>query len=588
MKKYIQKRFAMSAKGASDLIIGIGYTTLQNIAIMLPMIFLFIFMDQYFPLEHQSNFGSPWSLGTFILVAFGMMGVIYGVSLLQYDSVYTKVYNESSQRRISLAEKLRKLPLSFFGKRDLSDLSTTLMNDATDLEHIFSHAVPQLIASLVTILIASIGLFSLNWQLSLALLWVVPISFFFIAMSKKKIDKINISLYGKKQDVAEKIFEGVDLVQEIKAYNQEGDFDRELEEVVDRYEASLLKEELLTGAFVNASQMLIKLGLPSVILVGGWMVMQHQVSIFVYLIFLTLGTQIFNPIHEVFNNFAALLFINLRIKRFQEIHDIEEQKGDDDVALENFNIEFDQVSFSYEKESPVLSNVSFTAKQGEITALIGPSGGGKSTATKLAARFWDVKSGAIKLGDIPINTIAPETLLKYYSIVFQDVVLFNSTIRENIRLGRKGASDEEVVNAAKFAQCHDFIEAMPNGYDTVLSENGSTISGGERQRVSIARALLKDAPIILLDEATAALDVENESKIQLALNHLVKNKTVIIIAHKMRTIAGADKVVVLDKGKVVEMGKPLTLYKDRGVFYHMAQKQELILDETNHYSDSLL
>lgn len=575
MIKYLQHRFALTEDGAKDLIKGVIFTTLLNLALMLPMIYFFIFIDQYFPLEHQHEFTTTWGFFEFTALGLFFCLIIYTVAIFQYDSVYTAVYDESSNRRIHLAEKLRKLPLSFFGKKNLSDLSATLMNDATDLEHTFSHAVPQLMASIFSISLAFTGLFIYNWKLSLALFWVIPISVICIFISKKKMNKSNIKIYEQKRAVTEKIQEGIDLVQEIKSYHQENNYDKELDKEIELHEKDLIKGELMNGALVNLTQVILKLGLPSVIIVGSYLLIQSQISIFVFLVFLTLGTQIYTPVHELFNNLAALFFLDVRIRRMNEIQEIPSQDGIKSFTPLNYNIEFNHVSFSYEEGTPVLEDVSFTAKQGEITALIGPSGGGKSTATRLAARFWDVKKGNITLGSKDIKDVDPETLLESYSIVFQDVVLFNSSIMDNIRIGRKDATDQEVMNAAKLAQCEDFIQELPQKYDTVISENGETLSGGERQRLSIARALLKDAPIILLDEATASLDVENESKIQKAITRLIKDKTVIIIAHKMRTIANAQKIVVLKGGKVAEEGTPKELMQENGLFYSMMNEQNL-------------
>ncbi|QZT38097.1 ABC transporter ATP-binding protein/permease [Halosquirtibacter xylanolyticus] len=575
MRQYFQKRFELSDKGTDDFIKGICWSTLQNITLMLPMVFLFLFIDQYFPMKHLSYFTSPWTLSTFIMVGVMMMGLIYMVALFQYDSVYTKVYNESANRRIRLAEKLRKLPISFFSRKDLSELSTRFMTDATDLEHIFSHAVPQLFASIISIGLAFIGLFTLDWRMTLSLFWVLPTAFIVIYLSKKQMSKGNIALHNQRAVVTEKIQEGIELIQEVKTYQQESQYDNEFERQVDEYENKLIHGELFNGACVNGSQAILKLGLPSVILTGAFLLNNGDLSIFNYLIFLTLGTQIYTPIHEVFNNFAVLLFLDVRIHRLKEIHQLKSQEGNEQLQTSNYDIQFKDVSFRYDKGDNVLSKVSFTAKQGQVTALIGPSGGGKTTTVKLAARFWDHQNGTITLGGTNIQNIDPEKLLEHYAIVFQDVVLFNTSIMDNIRLGKKNATDNEVIEAAKLAQCHDFISELPQQYRTVISENGDSLSGGERQRISIARALLKDAPIILLDEATASLDVENESKVQKALSELVKNKTVLIIAHKMRTIANAHHVAVLNKGSVIEQGTPKQLLNNKGYFYRMSKEQHL-------------
>lgn len=573
MYKTLQRKLALSEKGAKDFIKGTFCTTLLDISLMLPAVFMFFFLNEFLNKVLNPASSVEHTVGYYILLGLAFMIVMFIIAVLQYSSTYISIYNESANRRISLAEKLRKLPLAFFGEKNLSDLTSTIMNDNTDLEHTFSHAVPQLFASVISIILIAAGLFFYNWQLALALFWVVPVAAAILFISKKKIDKENKIGYLNKRDVTEKIQEGLYTVQEIKSYNKEDAYIKELTETVDIYERQLIRGELLTGVFVNSAQSFLKLGIAGVIIVGAGMVATGAVSLFVYLIFLMISASIYNPISEVFNNLAALLYLNVRINRMNEMQAMPIQQGKTAFNPTNFDIEFKNVDFAYEEEKQVLQKVSFTAKQGEITALVGPSGGGKSTSAKLAARFWDILRGKITLGAQDISEIDPELLLKNYAVVFQDVVLFNASIKDNIRIGKRDATDKEVMQVAKMAQCNDFISKMPQGYDTVIGENGETLSGGERQRISIARALLKDAPIVLLDEATASLDVENETKIQAAISELVKNKTVIIIAHRMRTVANADKIVVLENGKVVESGNPDELKKQNGVFSKMVQRQ---------------
>ena len=569
----IQKKLALSEKGARDFIKGTLFTTLLDIALMLPAVFVFLFLEEYLNKVIDPSSSVTHGFWYYVLLGVVFMFIMFIIALFQYNSTYMTIYVESANRRISLAEKLRKLPLAFFGEKNLSDLTSTIMNDNTDLEHTFSHAVPQLAASIISITLIAIGLFFYNWQLSLALFWVIPVAATILLISKKQIDKANRSGYRTKRDVTEKIQEGLDTIQEIKSYNREKSYIKELNAAVDQYERQLIRGELLTGMFVNASAGFLKLGLAGVIIVGANLVSSDIVSLYQYFIFLMISASIYNPVSEVFNNLAALLYLNVRINRMNEMETMPVQQGINGFCPDNYDIEFKNVDFSYEKGKQILKNVSFTARQGEITALIGPSGGGKSTSAKLAARFWDINKGTITLGGQDIEKIDPETLLKYYSVVFQDVVLFNASILDNIRLGRRNATDEEVQNVAKLAQCDEFVEKMPQGYHTVIGENGETLSGGERQRISIARALLKDAPIVLLDEATASLDVENESKIQAGISELVKDKTVLIIAHRMRTVANADKIVVLENGTVVESGSPEILRAQRGVFSAMIKRQ---------------
>lgn len=554
MLNTIKKRFALSTQGAKDFCKGTFFTVLLDIALMLPAVFVFLFLEDYLRPVFTPSASVTHGILYYSLLGLAFMIVMYIIAVLQYRSTYTTVYDESANRRISLAEKLRKLPLSFFGEKNLSDLTATIMDDCTDLEHTFSHAVPQLFASLISLLLIAIGMAFYNWQLTLSLFWVVPLAMAIILFSKKAILKSNETNYLKKRAVTEHIQEGLDTIQEIKSYNQECDYLKKLDVRIDTYEKMLTRNELTLGILVNGSQSILKLGLASVIIVGANMLANGSVDLFTYLIFMVIGSRIYNPLNEVMNNLAALFYLDIRINRMNEMESLPIQQGNTNFKPENFNIEFQEVDFSYEQGKPILNKVSFTARQGEKTALVGPSGSGKSTAAKLAARFWDIQSGKITLGGQDISRIDPETLLKNYSVVFQDVVLFNASIMDNIRIGKRDASDEEVLRVARLAQCDEFVSKMPQGYQTIIGENGETLSGGERQRISIARALLKDAPIVLLDEATASLDVENETKIQAGISELVRDKTVLIIAHRMRTVANADKIIVLKDGQVVESG----------------------------------
>jgi ATP-binding cassette subfamily B protein len=573
MIEFFEKRFALSRKGAKDFVKAVFFSTLLNIALMLPAVFIFIFFNEYLIpiIDTTKSFSNGfWYYSILGLVFMLIMGVF---AIFQYRSTYTTTYEESANRRIFLAEKLRKLPLSFFGEKNLSDLTSTIMSDNVDLEHTFSHAVPQLFASVISIILISVGLFFYDWRLSLALFWVVPVSALVIFLSKKMQMRNNKIIYDKKRDVTEHIQDGLESIQEIKSYNNEISYINNLDKKLDDYEKNLTRGELMVGVLVNSAQGILKLGIVSVILLGAYLLSINGLSLFVYIMFLVIASRIYEPINEVFNNLAALFYLDVRINRMNEMKYLHIQKGEKEFKPENYDIVFKDVDFSYEENKQVMKNVSFTAKQGEITALVGPSGGGKSTATKLAARFWDIDSGKITLGNKDISKIEPETLLKSYSVVFQDVVLFNSSVMENIRIGKHNATDEDVIKAAKLAQCHEFINKLPKKYNTIIGENGETLSGGERQRISIARALLKDAPIILLDEATASLDVENETKIQKGICELIKNKTVLIIAHRMRTVAHADKIIVLENGKVAEMGSPEELKKNKGLFYKMINRQ---------------
>ncbi|WP_281670656.1 ABC transporter ATP-binding protein [Rikenella microfusus] len=573
MLKTIQRRFALSEKGARDFCKGVFFTTLLDLALMLPAVFVFLFLDDYLRPVFDPDASVVHGAVFYLLLGLAFMLVMYAAAVLQYRSTYTTVYDESAARRISLAEKLRKLPLAFFGEKNLSDLTATIMDDCTDLEHTFSHAVPQLFASLAGIALIAAGMFIYDWRLSLALFWVVPLALAAILLSKKKMRRDVDTNYRNRRAVTECIQEGLDTVQEIKSYNREEAFLSGLDSAINRYEKELTRGELLTGVLVNGAQSFLKLGLATVVIVGAGLLASGKTELFVWLVFMVIGSRIYGPVNEVLNNLAALFYLDKRIDRMNEMEALPVQQGTTEFAPDGFDIEFDHVSFAYESGKQVLKDVSFTARQGEITALVGPSGSGKSTAARLAARFWDIQSGQIRLGGRDIGRTDPETLLKNYSVVFQDVVLFNASVKDNIRIGRRDASDEEVVRAARLAQCDTFVERMPQGYDTVIGENGETLSGGERQRISIARALLKDAPIVLLDEATASLDVENETRIQAAIAELVRDKTVLIIAHRMRTVANADKVIVLENGRVAETGTPEELKRRNGLFARMVERQ---------------
>ncbi len=571
MIRYFQNRFALSEKGAKDLRRGIAFSTLLNLALMLPPTYLFLFLMEYIgtqPLLHRHT------LWFYLLLAAGLAVVMFIVARWQYDSTYTTVYTESAQRRIGMAEKLRRLPLAFFGEHNLSDLTSTVMEDCTQLEHTFSHAVPQLFASMLSVVIIAAGLFYYDWRLAAALFWVVPLAVATLLLSRRQLDKVFAEHYHIKRGVTEQIQEGLECMQEIRSYSGEQAYCHSFDRRLKAYEKELVRGELVAGVFLNLSAMLLKLGMPAVILFGAWLLQRGDVSVFVYMAFLIVSAMVYNPILDVCGHLALLAFLDVRINRMKEIEAMPEQEGSKEAELKNYDIEFRNVSFAYETAKQVLHNISFTARQGAVTALVGPSGGGKSTTAKLAARFWDIDGGQILLGGRDIATIDPETLLRNYAIVFQDVLLFNASIADNIRVGKRDATDEEVRRVAQLAQCDDFISRMPQGYHTIIGENGETLSGGERQRISIARALLKNAPVILLDEATASLDAENETKIQAAISELVRDKTVIIIAHRMRTVRNADHIVVLNDGTVTEQGTPAELMARGGEFARMVRLQQ--------------
>jgi ABC transporter, permease/ATP-binding protein len=570
MIRYFQNRFALSEKGAKDLRRGIFFSTLLNVALMLPPSYLFFFLMEYVDVHRAAP---PQSLWLYLLLALVALCIMFVVSRWQYNSTYVTVYAESAQRRITLAEKLRRLPLAFFGEHNLSDLTSTMMEDCAQLEETFSHAVPQLFAAGTSVVVVGIGLFSYDWRLALAVYWPVPLALLVLLLSVRSIDKAFTKHYKVKRALTEQIQEGLECVQEIKAYNGEEVYDRQLDERLNVYEKALVSSELVTSSLVNVSAVLLKLGMPSVLLLGAWLMQRGDVSLFVYLAFVLVSAMVYNPIQDVCTHMVVLSYLDVRIKRMRQIEAMPTLDGSKDVEVNGYDIAFRGVSFSYETGKQVLHDVSFTARQGQVTALVGPSGGGKSTAAKLAARFWDVDEGLVTLGGKNIAEMDAEALLKNYAVVFQDVLLFNASVADNIRIGKRNATDDEVRQAARLAQCDDFIRSMPQGYDTIIGENGETLSGGERQRISIARALLKDAPVILLDEATASVDAENETKIQAGISELVRNKTVVIIAHRMRTVLNADHIVVLDGGTVREQGSPQELLKENGEFARVVRLQ---------------
>ena len=569
---FLQHRLALSPSGERDFKRGVLYTTLLNIAFILPITFIFLFLSDY--LRPLLGMGEPtysWTLYAGLAIAFSV--ILYILSGLQYKSTFEAVYNESANRRIRVAEKLRRLPLAFFGQHDLSDLTSTVMADNTELEHTFSHAVPQLFAAVISVLLIALGLFFYDWRLALSIFWVVPLALVVILFARRLVAQRFIENYQLKRRVTEDIQQGIENIREIKAYNGEEAYLRDLNLSLMALEKEMIRDELTGSVLINTSVALLKLGLVSVIITGITLLETGKVDLMTYLIFLVFGAGVYAPVEEVFNYSILLSYLDVRIKRMREIEEMPTQTGKTDYALRGYDITFSHVDFSYEEGKQVLRDISFTAKQGEITALVGPSGGGKSTIAKLAARFWDIDNGQITLGGEDISKIDPEALLSHFAIVFQDVVLFNTSVLENIRIGRQSATDEEVREAARLARCEDFITRLPDGYETVIGENGQKLSGGERQRISIARALLKNAPVILLDEATASLDVENETLMQEGISELVKDKTVLIIAHRMRTIRRANQVVVLRDGAVSESGTPDDLLARHGDFASLVERQ---------------
>ena len=572
MSKYLQEKFALSGQGGKDLTKAIFCCALTNISLMFPMGILFLFMERLTgPLVGLE--APDMGIGGYVGISVVLLAVIGFFEHLQYNATFLSSYQESANMRIRLAERLRKLPLSFFGKRDLADLTTTIMADCAFVEKAFSHFIPELIGALISTVLIGVGLLAANWRIGIAVLWVAPVSFLLAALTRPLVDRMERRQKGKKIAASDGIQECIENIQDIRANNQSADYLEKLDQKIMDVESITVKLELLNGTLVTSAQMILKIGMATTVLVGASLLVSGSISFMIFLMFMLAATRLYQPLSGCLQNLSAVYSTLLVVERMKSIEEQKIQQGREDAAYRGYDIVFDRVGFSYKEGEPVLREVSFTARQGQVTALVGPSGGGKSTSAKLAARFWDIDKGTITIGGCDISKIEPETLLKSFAIVFQDVVLFNNTIMENIRLGRKGASDEEVLAAARAAQCEEFISRLPEGYQTRIGENGSTLSGGERQRLSIARALLKDAPIILMDEATASLDVENETLVQEAISNLVKDKTVLIIAHRMRTVAGADQIVVLKDGCVAEQGTPEKLLENNGIYRHMTELQ---------------
>ncbi len=572
MSKYLQKKFALSGQGGKDLTKAIFCCALTNISLMFPMGILFLFMERLTgPLVGLE--APDMGIGGYVGISVVLLAVIGFFEHLQYNATFLSSYQESANMRIRLAERLRKLPLSFFGKRDLADLTTTIMADCAFVEKAFSHFIPELMGALISTVLIGVGLLAANWRMGIAVLWVAPVSFLLAALTRPLVDRMERRQKGKKIAASDGIQECIEIIQDIRANNQSADYLEKLDQKIMDVESITVKLELLNGTLVTSAQMILKIGMATTVLVGASLLVSGSISFMIFLMFMLAATRLYQPLSGCLQNLSAVYSTLLVVERMKSIEEQKIQQGREDAAYRGYDIVFDRVGFSYKEGEPVLREVSFTARQGQVTALVGPSGGGKSTSAKLAARFWDIDKGTITIGGCDISKIEPETLLKSFAIVFQDVVLFNNTIMENIRLGRKGASDEEVLAAARAAQCEEFISRLPEGYQTRIGENGSTLSGGERQRLSIARALLKDAPIILMDEATASLDVENETLVQEAISNLVKDKTVLIIAHRMRTVAGADQIVVLKDGCVAEQGTPEKLLENNGIYRHMTELQ---------------
>lgn len=568
MIQRLQKRYALSEQGAKDLVKGCLACVLQNLSFMFPVSLL------YFLVSDLLNGGIASGKSVFYIIGCAVcIGLILFTTYLQYNATYFATYTESGVRRITLAERLRKIPLSFFGKKDLADLTSTIMADCTFLEQSFSHFIPELAGSVISTILVAVSLFVFDWRMALAALWVMPVAFAIVGFSARIQENLNQKAMDVKMECADGIQECIETVRDLKANNAEQEYMEGLEKKIRAVERRSILHEFGLAAFVVSASLVLKLGIATVALTGSILLVRGSLDVITFFLFLLVVSRLYDPLQGALQNLAAVISTRTNIARMNEILDHPIQQGENRLTNKGCDIVFEHVGFAYNTGETVLKDVSFTARQGEVTALVGPSGGGKTTVSRLAARFWDVSSGKITVGGMDISRTDPEALLSLFSIVFQDVTLFDNTILENIRIGNKNATDKQVIEAARLANVDEFAEKLPDGWNTDIGENGCELSGGERQRISIARAFLKNAPIILLDEATASLDVENETLIQTALSRLIADKTVLVIAHRMRTVAGADKIVVLADGAVAEEGSPEKLLEKNGIYARMVKLQ---------------
>ena len=565
-----QRKYALTDQGMRNTKKGAFWTVIVNLVVMAGMGILYLLMNGFMNTltDSQPLPGAVLFIG--LVVLFVVLSLI--THLQQYKATYGLVYNEVKATRLSLAERLRKLPLGYFGKRDLADLTETIMGDVNRMEHVWSHVLGYLYGAYISTALIAICLFVYDWRLAIACLWGVPVAFGLLFGSRKMAARSAERTKKAAVRVSDGIQEALENMREIRATNQEQRYLEGLNRKIDEHEKIMIRGELGTGIFVNAASVIMRLGVATTILVGANLILSGQIDFMLLFLFLLVITRVYAPFDQSLALIAEMFVSQVSADRMNEIYETPTAEGAETFNPTGHDIVFDHVGFAYDKKD-VLRDVSFTAREGEVTALVGPSGSGKSTCARLAARLWDIQKGVIRVGGVDISTVDPEALLRDYSMVFQDVVLFDDTVMENIRLGKHGATDEEVLAAAKAANCEEFVQRLPKGYDTPIGENGAKLSGGERQRISIARALLKDAPIVLLDEATASLDVENETKVQGALSRLLAGKTVLVIAHRMRTVEAADKIVVLADGQVAEEGSPAELLEKDGLYRRMVGLQ---------------
>lgn len=568
MIEKLKHKYALSDKGAKAMIQAFVSVTISNLVLMFPVGLLYVLSSYLLEGSLPKDKVTFFTVG--VIAALVLIAV---TTYIQYNATFLSTYVESGVRRRMLAEKLRKLPLSFFGKKDLSDLTNTIMADCALIETGSSHWIPELVGAFGSTTIIIISLLFFDWRMALAAIWVMPIAFIIVLSSKNVMGKVHAKSMEYKLSCLDGIQEGLETIRDLRSNNMTDSYMVGLNKKIKAVEDHSIVAEFANAAFVCSAQMILKLGIGTVAVTGSILLTKGEIRVLTFFMFLLVVTRMYEPLQIALQNLAAIISLNTNCARMDEILSHEEQTGREKLNNQGYDIAFDHVAFSYKDGEQVLQDVSFVVKQGEVTALIGPSGGGKTTVSRLAARFWDNNKGTITVGGMNVSEIDPEQLLSLYSIVFQDVTLFNNTIMENIRIGKKDATDEEVMEAARLANCIDFVEKLPDQWNTMIGENGSELSGGERQRISIARAFLKDAPIILMDEATASLDVDNESAIQESISKLIQNKTVLIIAHRMRTVDGVDKIVVLKDGTVAEQGAPEQLKQQNGIYKHMVDLQ---------------
>ena len=541
-----KQKYALSDKGAKSMLIASVANVFYNLALFSPVILLYLLIQDIMG-NHLEGRLPFYIIGVFVWVI-----IMTITTVIQYNTCYFSTYRESGVRRITLAEKLRRLPLSFFAKKDSADLTSTLMDDAASIEQASSHFIPQLNGSIISTCLIAVCLFFINWKMALAVVWVLPLSMLIVALSRKVQYKLGKRKSAAAVEMTEKIQECLETVRDLRQNNAQHAYFEDIKKKIHEVEKRMLWSELGTGLFVCNAELLLKFGIATTALVGAMLLRSGELGVLEFLLFLVIASRIYDPLTTSLEHFAAIIALDVNCERLNDILLHKEQTGGEELKVKGGDIEFQDVTFSYEDGKKILDGVSFVAKQGEVTALIGASGSGKTTVSRLAARFWDIDSGRITVGGQDISKVDPEILMNLYSIVFQDVTLFNNTIMENIRIGDKNATDEQVMQAAEWANCTEFIENLPDKWQTIIGENGKKLSGGERQRISIARAFLKNAPIILLDEASASLDVENETLIQQSISKLIKGKTVLVIAHRMRTVAGANKIITIKDGKAIE------------------------------------